>query len=217
MFCPKCATQNIDEAKFCRQCGLELGPLHEALTQIAHRGKRSARQALHKVVDDIASGFEKMGAEMTGQQRPKERRKSREPSLTYAIQRLFLGTAFLLVSGAVFFFAPAGHLWWFWMLIPALTMLGEGIGQIIHANRLMASKAQPTARNDSALNQSLLSAVDQPRVKSIVRDTGELVMPPRSVTESTTRHLDLRSNEPIKRFSRIPSDGSDDKLSNDNI
>ncbi|MGH9898841.1 MAG: hypothetical protein ACRD4L_08350, partial [Pyrinomonadaceae bacterium] len=108
--------------------------------------------------------------------------------------------------------------WWFWMLVPGFMFVGKGIGEIISANRLAeqnrrnaldALKGQQTSLNNSTASQRLPDGGYQPRADYISRETGELVMPPPSVTETTTRHLDLESNEPTKRFPTIPSGPSD--------
>ena len=43
MFCPKCATQNLDGASFCRTCGANISLVPQALT-----GQMSAMDALNQ-------------------------------------------------------------------------------------------------------------------------------------------------------------------------
>jgi hypothetical protein len=90
-----------------------------------------------------------------------------------------MGFGFMLVSLGVFFFAPAGRIWWFWMLIPAFAMLGKGVAEIVSAK----------------YGPSLTQGAGVPAVPPVAR-TGELPprndvrFPPPSVTEQTTRQLD---------------------------
>jgi hypothetical protein len=91
-----------------------------------------------------------------------------------------MGVGFIIVSCAVFFFAPAGRIWWFWLLIPAFTMLGKGIAEICSAKygpNLTGGTAQRAVPTPVANTNDL-----PPR--------NEVHFPPPSVTEQTTRQLD---------------------------
>jgi zinc-ribbon domain len=152
MYCPKCATQNSDDTKYCRACGSNLSLVPQALTG------QLPTQSRHRRKD-----FERGGP----------------ANLANGISKLFMGAGFLLVSFACFFFAPAGRIWWFWMLIPAFAMLGKGIAEIVSAKftpnqphgftQQVAPPATPTGE---------------------LRPSNEVYFPPGSVTEQTTRHLD---------------------------
>jgi hypothetical protein len=104
------------------------------------------------------------------------------PDLGHGITKSFMGLGFIFVAFSIFLFMPAGRLWWFWMLIPAFGMLGRGIAEIVGAR---------TAWQQLHGNQTTTGAMPPKR------QTGELppappsyTMPPPSVTEDTTRHLD---------------------------
>src|SRR5215210_813257 len=101
MYCPNCATSNLDGAKFCRSCGADISLVPQALT-----GRLPQNQPVE--TDDEG-----------------RRRRGRRgaPSLDRAIKSMFMGMGFLLVS-IVLAFAPMGRGWWFWMLIPAFSILG---------------------------------------------------------------------------------------------
>src|SRR5437868_12365353 len=110
MYCPKCGTQNIDGASFCRACGTNLSLVPQALTgrlpeavSEAKGGKRSRR----------------------------ERKRDRTPSMETAVKEIFSGIGFICVAIAVLFYAPAGHIWWFWMLIPAFMGIGSGVSEYL--------------------------------------------------------------------------------------
>ena len=105
MFCPKCATQNLDGASFCRTCGANISLVPQALTgQIEpieeHEGRR------------------------------RRRREGREVTLEQAFKNMFMGVAFLLIA-IVLSRLAMGQVWWFWMLLPAFAMMGTGVAQYI--------------------------------------------------------------------------------------
>lgn len=159
MFCPKCANQNIDGASFCRVCGANISLVPQALSGQLPVANDESRQA-----------------------RRSRRRHGRQPSLEHALKNVFIGIAFIFVSVALSFSA-GGRFWWFWMLIPAFSCLGTGI-----AEYLRLKEEQKTPLPLAAPTQPLLPT--QPRVSALPpRNTGELVPPPPSVTEGTTRHL----------------------------
>jgi hypothetical protein len=166
MFCPKCGVQNPETGKFCRSCGTDLGNVSQALTG-----------NLPKPVQIYD-------------------RKGKPISWEGAIVKLFTGLAFIVVSIALAF-SNMGHGWWFWMLIPGFTSLGAGVAQYIQLKKLeRGTPAYSPAIADSALppgqNQSSLPPTQTEYVSPESRyKTGELVPP--SVTEGTTRHLEVNS------------------------
>ena len=90
--------------------------------------------------------------------------------------------AFLIISVMIARFMPGGRFWWFWMLIPALACAGEGLGQLMRLQRekaLGAERAKPRLPASSVDQSAYLPP----------RDTAEMMMPPPSITEHTTRHL----------------------------
>lgn len=156
MFCPNCGSQNAEGTKFCRTCGANLSLVPQALTGELSNDRSSRRR--------------------------RRREQEGPPNIGHGITKLFMGIGFIFVALGAWRFAPAGRLWWFWMLIPAFTMLGKGISEIITASITLKQMhgIQPT------------TAAMPPR-----RVTGELPpeppafqLPPPSVTEDTTRHLD---------------------------
>lgn len=167
MYCPKCATVNGEEAKFCRGCGTDLSLVSAALT-----GR------LPELLEEESDKKGRRG-----------RRRKKLPTLEKGIETLALGVGFIFVALAVARFAPAGRLWWFWLLIPAFSMIGSGIGEILRARQ---KPTQPSVAPPQAKPQ-----VAPPPPRELPRrNTAELVPPP-SVTEHTTRHL-----EPVPERSR---------------
>jgi hypothetical protein len=161
MFCPKCATQNLEGASFCRSCGANISLIPGALSGQLPQARED---------EELDYG------------RRSRRRHGREPNLDHALKNVFMGIAFICVSIALAF-SRMGTGWWFWMLIPAFSLLGTGVAQYCRLR-------------EREKRSSLPGSVGQPSVSSRrpvdafpTRNTGELVAPPPSVTEGTTRHL----------------------------
>jgi zinc ribbon protein len=157
MFCPKCATQNLDGASFCRSCGANISLVPQALTgQIAN-------------VPD----------EEVDQKGKRRRRDGKEVTLDQAFKNMFMGIAFLLIA-IVLSRLAMGQVWWFWMLLPAFSMMGTGVAQYIRLKereKRTSLQAPPVGR----------AFPEHPR------HVDELMPPAPSVTEGTTRHLGVEA------------------------
>jgi hypothetical protein len=162
MYCPKCATENADETKYCRSCGSNLSLVPQALT-----GR----------LPDAPSGRRR-------HRRHRELEHGGPAALANGITKIFMGLGFLLVSASVLLFAPAGRMWWFWMLIPAFAMLGKGVAELVSLkygpNLTQVTTSQPSMRPAARPGEVPL------------RD--EVLFPPPSVTEQTTRQLDPKTD-----------------------
>ena len=162
MFCPKCATQNPDGGSFCRSCGANISLVPQALS-----GNLPAAEN-----DESCAG---LGS----------RRRGKRLSLDHSFRNIFMGVAFLLVAIALSRTIGAG--WWFWLLLPAFSMMGTGVGQYIRLkeqdrkNQMIGLGQMPNYNAPRNLNSSM---------------GNELRPPIPSVTESTTRHL---QTEPATR------------------
>lgn len=122
MFCPKCATQNLDGASFCRTCGANISLVPQALTG----------QLIKPEADACA---------------PLGRRRDREVTLERSFKNIFMGIAFLII--AIVLSRTVGQGWWFWMLIPAFIMAGTGLAQFIRLQEKQKQarlEAPPVAR-----------------------------------------------------------------------
>jgi zinc-ribbon domain len=164
MFCPQCAAQNLDGAKYCRVCGANISLVPQALTGQLPAGD---------------------GEGLSCSDKRALKRRDKEASLSNAFRNAFMGIAFLLVSMALAFSAM-GRGWWFWMLIPAFSLMGTGVAQYIRVREeeKRAMIGRVPAQYFQPAMQAPAREISLPR-----RDTGELVPPPPSVTEGTTRHL----------------------------
>ncbi|HKY44857.1 MAG TPA: zinc ribbon domain-containing protein [Pyrinomonadaceae bacterium] len=161
MFCPKCATQNLDGASFCRSCGANISLIPQALTGEIAKPK----------TEEVAEG-------MCGTGR-------KELTLDQAFKNMFMGIAFLLIA-IVLSRTGMGGGWWFWLLLPAFSLMGTGIAQCIRVRereKRAALQSSPTGRAFQDRFQAQIPA----------RPTDDLMAPVPSVTEGTTRHLGVEA------------------------
>lgn len=124
---------------------------------------------------------------------PAGRHAERPPSIDRAAGSLFTGIAFILVSLGAFFFAPAGRLWWFWLLIPAFASLGRGVSEywkLREQQRRMELMAASRQQQPAMPPRQATPEIGAPGAI----DTSDLAQPP-SITEQTTRHLERGRGE----------------------
>ncbi len=136
MFCPKCATQNVDDASFCRSCGANISLVPQALS-----GKLPAAD------------------QPQWPDRHSRKKRQREPSIEEAIQGITMGVAFTIVSLLIAEYMPGGAVWWFWLLIPAFGCFGKGLSALA---RLRSAKNQPQSYAQSQLNSARQQDVPAP-------------------------------------------------------
>jgi hypothetical protein len=180
MFCPKCGTQNPENGKFCRSCGTDLGNVSAALSG-----------SLKPPMAPMAPMLDRKGKHLNWES---------------AFGKVFMGLAFLIVS-IVLSFTHMGRAWWFWMLIPAFGMLGSGLAQCIQlkkyeriqGNNLGSQPLHASTKNEFPVAAAPTVALPptqtdyvKPQQQKSIYDTGELASPP-SVTEDTTRHLEVNN------------------------
>ena len=111
------------------------------------------------------------------------RGKRKELTLDTAFKNMFIGVAFLIISIALSRTIGAG--WWFWMLIPAFSLMGTGVAQYIRIRERDKRMEFATPRMQPVLPRH------EPPV--LPRRTDELRPPVPSVTEGTTRHLGVEA------------------------
>lgn len=174
MFCPKCATQNIDGASFCRVCGANISLVPQALTGQLPRAERP---------DGL---YYKMG-----RRGRHGRDRDRGPlSLERGIVNVFLGLGFIAAALAVMLRFPGGFTWGWTFFIPAFSCLGRGVAAIVALRtnqqaQLPANYTPPVQFNPPVPENARPGVTTSfPR-----RNTGELLPSQPSVTEGTTRHL----------------------------
>lgn len=156
MFCPKCATQNLDGASFCRTCGANISLVPQALTgQLAQAPE-----------EEIVEGH------------GRRRRHGKEVTLDQSFKNIFMGVAFLIVAIALS--RTIGQGWWFWMLLPAFSMMGTGVAQYIRVRE---------REKRASLGAPPVARVFPERARNV----DDLRAPVPSVTEGTTRHLGVEA------------------------
>ena len=167
MSCPRCATQNTDDTKFCRGCGTNLASVSLVLSD----PQQLSTAALEKVTS-ISS----------------EKRRA-------GISKLIHGTGYIgastLVGVALGLFSNTND-WIFvwlglasWMACVGIVFWSQGINKLIDARYL--SRDVESAQADSAfVNQQIRKGV--PGSLPEVPKTNELSRPS-SVTEGTTEFL----------------------------
>ena len=163
MFCPKCATNNLDGASFCRGCGANISLVPQALTG----------QMTQAPVEEVEQGG----------RRHRWRRDRGEVTLDQSFKNVFMGVAFLII--AIVLSRTIGYGWWFWMLLPAFSLMGTGLAQYI--------RLKERERRASLAAPPVNSAFQPPP-----RHPDELIPPVASVTEGTTRHLGVEA--PTRHF-----------------
>lgn len=170
MYCPKCATQNVDDARFCRSCGGDL-----AVVALALDGKLVPR-------DDSANV--KTSDQVTDGEYLRRRAKGMRALVTGGV----LVTVSLVILFAPMPFIPQVFPWlviWSalfgWLAIWGAISVSHGIG------RLIDSKEMKPLIDRAVITRDLLDAgaevvFAKPRSYEAKSKT--------SVTESTTRLLD---------------------------
>ena len=173
MFCPQCASQNVEGAKFCRACGTDISLLPQLLT-----GQLAARLAAAEEAPPVRRGT--------------RQEEEEPPTIERAVKSLFMGLAFIFIAFAAKTWAPAGNLWWFWMFLPAAVLLSRGVAAYL---RLAAERKEQARQPDAAAQTSFAPSRQASELPP--PGTDEMIQP-HSVTEATTRHLGLPA-EPKRR------------------
>ena len=163
MFCPKCAAQNLEGASFCRTCGANISLVPQAMTGQLVQTPPPAEE----VVDESCG----------------RRGRRRELTLDVAFKNMFIGVAFLIISIALSRTIGAG--WWFWMLIPAFSLMGTGVAQYIRIREREKRMLMTPSRVQPVLSRQ--------EPVALPRRTDELRPSVSSVTEGTTRHLGVEA------------------------
>lgn len=176
MFCPQCATQNANGAKFCRSCGLELEGVALALSSKSKKpAKAGKNKSGPKTAEDwIEKRIEGVKNIMTG--------------------AILMGVS-LLLGVALALFAPAHVPWiliWIvffgWMTVWGGIALADGLGNVLEAkSRLrLLQRTGREAATDATPQQLASPGEPIPTTNHAALRTS----PPLSITEGTTRQLD---------------------------
>lgn len=174
MFCQKCGTQNPDAGRFCRSCGNAINVAALPVTEdfaIDHKGKKRTANP-----NDIWAS---------------------------AIRNMLSGLGFFIMSMILLTTDIArGQKWWWAMLFPAFSLLATGVSQYAKVRRIekqrgvyhsgQQTQVQPAPQNTALPpTQQDYIAPQAPQRSGSIYDTGEFEVRPPSVTEGTTRHLEI--------------------------
>ena len=165
MFCPKCATQNVDGASFCRACGANISLVPQALAGQLPTSPETE-------CEDF--GF---------------RRRRREPSLDLSVRSLMMGVAFAATAVLAGRFSPGGARWWFWLLVPAAIFFSRGFSSVL---RMTLTKRQTqgfVAARTTALRPENVPSVKTGELMTPVPSVTEGTTR-HLAQEAQTRHLD---------------------------
>jgi len=109
MFCPNCATKQIDGAHFCRSCGANISLVPQALT--------GQLPPVTPAENDYSGRGRRRGKSVDG-----------------AVRSLTMGIAFALMAVMTSKFAPGSARWWFWLLVPAFLFFSRGFSELVRCN-----------------------------------------------------------------------------------
>ena len=189
MYCPNCATP-IDGVRFCRSCGANVSLIPQALSgELPGEGQKKGDGREGQMRSPSIDAWEKVY--LGDPPRPREGQKP-PPSIEKAVSSIFSGLGLFVAAFAALGFAPAGRIWWFWLLIPAFGSLGHGVGQYLR----WREQTRPAVLPPSGVSHGFSSGM-APETGRLGGEPTAASALPGSVVESTTRHLDqpLRSGE----------------------
>ncbi|MDQ3009551.1 MAG: zinc ribbon domain-containing protein [Acidobacteriota bacterium] len=165
MYCPSCANLIDGSQKFCRSCGANVSMVPQAMT----------------------GQLPNMPAEELKLDRHGKRRKP--PTIERAAGKFFSGLGFVIAALFITFWFPGGFTWGWSFLFPAFALIGEGVGQYLKVKELERQR-QPLF-NPPQINYHAVPT-PQNRAGDMAAPTTSELINPSSVTEPTTRHLELK-------------------------
>jgi hypothetical protein len=179
MFCPKCATENPDNGKFCRSCGANLS----------------------NVLAVVEGDFSIENTSSAGNDFAELR--------STAIRNIILGFGFLAAAGFLFTIPPREGIFWLFMMIPGFCLLASGISRWIKGDVLKNERKtkaaiiqQPTVAANQPIKELPPTQTDYVSPAKSIYETEDLVVEPRSVTEETTRHLKMEQESETMNLSK---------------
>lgn len=176
MYCPQCAAQNVDGAKFCRSCGLKLEAVTLALSSESDGSLEKKGKNEPQTIEDWTE----------------KRIKGAKDITTGTI----LLTISLLIGLAMSLLVPQGVPWmliWIvffgWLACWGGIEIAVGLGNLLESkSRLRLMETKSKAQLIDAAPPGLLAAEQQ----RIAAAPAFKKPAPLSVTENTTRQLDER-------------------------
>jgi hypothetical protein len=183
MYCPKCGSQNADETKFCRGCGVDLSNVLAVIPATPGVPPTTPRQKRLPFLREESKYYSRWG--MSGASSEPQSLAEKQVELSSAGWRgLIGGLGFLIVAALSFGISGNLAVLGLFMLVFATVFLAGGISRFIQARGL--KKLRESEASGPALTPG------QPDYISPTRrlfETDELTADPPSVTEHTTTHL----------------------------
>jgi hypothetical protein len=162
MFCPECATQNLEPAKFCRVCGTNLELVSLALAAEQNPTDNRIEQPGSQLEKDRALERKREGLRHTVQ-----------GSILLAVSALVAGVGFLVAKDLMGWLV-LWSIFFGWIAVWGSFLFGSGLSTLL----------------ESKLISPVRKSTDP--TKSISPEKPTKLLPPFSVTERTTRHLEER-------------------------
>ena len=170
MFCPKCGIENHDNGKYCRSCGANLSNVLAIV-----EGNLLSEQML--IVEENPADLYSTG-----------------------IRNIILGFGFLFAAVFLFMIPPRDGIFWLLMLIPGFSLFASGVSRIIKSDspkKEHKGKAtvieQPTISANQPIKELPPTQTDYVKPAKSIYETEDLAVEPLSVTEDTTRHLEMNA------------------------
>lgn len=181
MYCPNCATQNSDGGKFCRGCGTAL-----EVVALALDGKLVSREEV------IKTAHQEAATERLELRRAKGMRSLITGSVLMAVSLAILFVPMLFSASHAFPWVVIWSAFFGWMAVWGTISVALGIGRVIDSNRMMSEPQSTVALQRGNATSELLLGEEEGKGLLSGSVSYDVSAPP-SFTETTTRHLDARS------------------------
>jgi F0F1-type ATP synthase assembly protein I len=169
MFCPRCAAQNLDDAKFCRACGINLENVALALADKYRPAKKKGKKAQSPLETAL---------------------EMRKESVNKLVKGIGLSLSSLVIGVALGLFSNTNDWIIIWMCLVGWMACWGIISLVSGTAGLMESR---TLRRELGESDFAPSGVERSRADDSARINDALappVLPPHSsVTENTTTRL----------------------------
>jgi len=169
MYCPQCANPIAENQKFCRSCGANVSLVPQAMTgQLPVVTVEQEENTPHG-----------------------KRKRHKPPTIEKAVGKFFSGIGFILAAIYITRWFPGGFTWGWSFLFPAFALIGDGIGQYLKVKELERQRNQQFIQPPSPPVNYQPNFQSNPQAAELPAPTTSELENPSSVTEHTTKHLDV--------------------------
>lgn len=178
MYCPKCATNNADDARFCRACGAAI-----EIVALALDGKLVPQDK------QIRETLDQLTAERLETRRAKGMRSLVTGSVLMAVSLAILFIPMLFSAAHAFPWVVIWSAFFGWLAVWGTISVVLGIGRVMDSKRIEVERMPIAAIQRGNTTSELTGDEDERnRPGSESQRYGEFAPP--SITETTTRKLD---------------------------